>query len=188
MTTMELVKQDAGALEAQEVAAKIQTALAAGRTALWELAEALHAFDEMRGWRDLGYATLSAWLEDTDEQITRGTYYRLVGTWRKLVIEQNIDADRVRCLDQSKVAIVADRIRDDEVKIDVALADVEALGAQDLREKYGPAKREAPSSAPVKPEPACDPPDEFGGPSSDTRKDEAGAVCPMCGRPVEEEV
>lgn len=141
MATAELVKQDAGveahAQAAQEVASKIKDALADGQKALWRLGEALYAFDEMRGWQQLGYYNLSAWLADTDGAITRGTYYRLVGTWRKVVVDLEVDAERVCQLDQSKVAIVADKIGEDEVNVDDALADVEALPAQDLREKYG---------------------------------------------------
>jgi hypothetical protein len=137
MATVELVKQDTQELEAvQAVASKIDAALADGRKAIWQLAEALHAFDEMRGWRQLGYATLTNWLDDTDEAITRGTYYRLVRTWRKVVVQLEVEPDRVRLLDQSKVAIVADQIVDSDVKVDDALADVESLGATALREKY----------------------------------------------------
>lgn len=134
---VELVKQDAAEVaDARAVANAIKAALADGREALWRLAEALHAFDEMRGWRDLGYRTLSEWLADADVAITRGTYYRLVKSWRKLVVERKVDADRVRLLDQSKVAIVVDRIAGNEVKVDDAFADVAALGTQDLRAKY----------------------------------------------------
>jgi hypothetical protein len=143
MTTAELVKQEAGAgtaLEAQEAASQIKAALASGRKALWELAEALYAFDEMKGWQQLDYATLSDWLADTEGTITRSTYYRLVRTWRKVVVELEVDADRVSLLDQSKVAIVADKIGGEETTVDDALADVEALGAQDLREKYKPSR------------------------------------------------
>jgi hypothetical protein len=43
MTTAELVKQDAGTLDAQKLASKIEAALASGRKALWELTDALAA-------------------------------------------------------------------------------------------------------------------------------------------------
>jgi hypothetical protein len=141
--TTELVKQE-GAREVEEAEAvqtQIKAALADGREALWRLAEALYAFDDMRGWRRLGYRTLSEWLADTDETITRGTYYRLVGTWRRTVVELKVDAGRVRQLDQSKVAIVVGKTARKGMKVDDALADAEALGAQALRIKYGKARR-----------------------------------------------
>lgn len=132
-------EQDGAVAESEEAYAietQIKAAMADGREALWRLAEALNAFDEMRGWLKLGHDNLSSWLADADVTLTRGTYYRLVRTWRKLVVERKIAPDRVRLLDQSKVAIVVDRITEGKVKVDDAFADVESLGASDLREKY----------------------------------------------------
>ena len=152
MTSKTLTKQDqesqqavAEAEEAYAVETQVKAAMAEGREALWRLAEALYAFDEMRGWLKLGHDNLSSWLADSDVTLTRGTYYRLVKTWRKLVVERHIDAGRVRLLDQSKVAIVVDQIADGKATVDDALADVEALGAQDLREKYYGPKPEKPA-------------------------------------------
>ena len=148
MATAELVKQDERALDIQEVASRIEAALQAGRKAMWELAESLHAFHEMRGWQKLGYRTVSQWLDDTNGAISRGTYYRLVGTWRAVVIEQGVEPERVRLLDQSKVAIVADKLGEKRVKVDNVLADVEALPANGLRKKYGrPARGRSPKAA-----------------------------------------
>ncbi|MHB1808283.1 MAG: hypothetical protein ACYCU0_03180 [Solirubrobacteraceae bacterium] len=136
MTTVGMVKPDAEALGAEQVASQIKAALADGRKALWRLAEALHAFDEMRGWNELGYANLAEWMAETDGAITRSTYYRLVGTWRKVVVETRIDPACVRELDHSKVAIVVDEIRRDESKAEKVLADVQSLPASELRAKY----------------------------------------------------
>lgn len=133
--------------EAYAVETQVKAAMADGREALWRLAEALHAFDEMRGWLKLGHDNLSQWLADSDVTLTRATYYRLVRTWRKLVVERHIDADRVRGLDQSKVAIVVDQITEGKATVDDAFADVEALGASDLREKYYGPKPEKPDPA-----------------------------------------
>jgi hypothetical protein len=138
--------------EAYAVETQVKAAMADGREALWRLAEALHAFDEMRGWLKLGHDNLSQWLADSDVTLTRATYYRLVRTWRKLVVERHIDADRVRGLDQSKVAIVVDQITEGKATVDDAFADVEALGASDLREKYYGPKPEKPK--PADPDPA----------------------------------
>jgi hypothetical protein len=68
--------------------------------------------------------------------MTMGTYRRYVRTWRKLVVEKQVDPARLRQLEQSKVAIVVDKIAKNEVLVDDAFADVESLGAGDLREKY----------------------------------------------------
>jgi hypothetical protein len=131
---------------------RIKEAMADGRDALWRLAEALYEFDEAHGWLKLNYENLSQWLADADVTISRATYYRYVKTWRKLVVEKHIDPERIRLLDQSKVAIVTDKIASSEVLVEEALSDVEALGAQDLREKYYGPKAE-PSNVGQEPEP-----------------------------------
>lgn len=128
-----------------DIERRIKAAISDGRDALWRLAEALYEFDEAHGWLKLGHENLNQWLADADVTISRGTYYRYVRTWRKLVVEKQIEPERIRLLDQSKVAIVADKIASDEVLVDDALNDVESLGAQDLREKYY-GKSEEPAS------------------------------------------
>ena len=118
------------------IEARIKRAMSDGRQALWDLADALYEFDEARGWLALGYEKLSDWLADPEVTMTMGTYRRYVRTWRKLVIEKQVEPDRLRQLEQSKVAIVVDKIANNEVLVDDAFADVESLGAGDLREKY----------------------------------------------------
>lgn len=126
--------------EAAEVAfgidQRIKEAMARGRQALWDLAEALYDFDESHGWLALGYEKLSDYLADPEVTLTLGTYRRYVRTYRKLVVEKAIPVTRLRELEQSKVAIVVDKVANNEVLVEDALADVEALGAKDLREKY----------------------------------------------------
>lgn len=91
----------------------------------------------MKGSKQLGYKNVSSWLADTNGAISSGTYYRLVRTWHTVVIDLEIDTEPVCVLDQSKVAIVADRIGSKGVTVDDALADVVALPARGLRKKYG---------------------------------------------------
>ena len=128
-------RQEAGAI-ARAIQNQIHAAIHKGREALWELSEALYDFDETRGWLGLGYENLSQWLAEPEHAMSRTQYYRLVRTWRKLVVERQIDADRLRLLDQSKVALVADKIASAEVLVDEALADAEELGWRDLRDRY----------------------------------------------------
>ena len=137
MTDIVPAQDEASAAQlAWGVQARIKHAMADGRDALWRLAEALYEFEEMRGWTALGYDNKEQWLADADITLSKGTYHRYVRTWRKLVVERQIDAERLRQLDQSKVAIVTDAIVKNESLVDEALSDVEALPARDLREKY----------------------------------------------------
>lgn len=137
MTTLVPTQDEASAAQvAFGVEVRIKQAMHDGRDALWRLAEALYEFDEMRGWEALGHDNKEQWLADADVTLAKGTYHRLVRTWRKLVVERQIDAGRLRLLDQSKVAIVTDAIVKNDTTVDEALSDVEALAARDLREKY----------------------------------------------------
>jgi hypothetical protein len=69
--------------------------------------------------------------------MTTGTFYRLARTWRNLIVHRKVDPERVRLLDQSKVAIVTEGIvKGGSVTVDDALADAATLGWRDLRDKY----------------------------------------------------
>jgi hypothetical protein len=151
-TAARLNEEEAAELadEAFAIERQVKAAMRKGREALWELAEALYDFDEARGWRNLGYEHLTDWLADTEIGIPRATYYRCVRTWRKLVVERQVDAARLRLLDQSKVAEVVDKIAAAEVTVDEALDDVEAMGWRDLRERYRAQK--SPSAGTREPE------------------------------------
>lgn len=135
-TDMEPHERQEAAEVAFAIEGRIKDAQRRGRQALWDLAEALYEFDQEHGWMALGHETLSDWLADPEVTMTMGTYRRYVRTWRKLVVEKQIEPTRLRQLEQSKVAIVVDKVAANEVLVDDALADVEALGAKDLREKY----------------------------------------------------
>ncbi|HEY5342714.1 MAG TPA: hypothetical protein VIJ66_03540 [Solirubrobacteraceae bacterium] len=122
--------------EALAVEYQIVRALADGREALWRLAEALYAFDEIRGWLRLGYDTLGEWLADADVTMSRNYYNRLVRVWRDLVIERQVDPELLRPIHLSKVIVVQAQIAAGRVRVDKALGDAQALGEADLREKY----------------------------------------------------
>lgn len=111
-------------------------ALRRGKEAIWDLSESLYWFNEINGWTKLGYESLADWLADPEITLSHGTYRRYVRTWKKMVVDKKIEPQRVRLLEPSKAAIVADKVASNEVLVEDALADVEALGAKDLREKY----------------------------------------------------
>jgi hypothetical protein len=130
--------------------AQVKEALREGKSALWKLAEALYHFNDQNGWAVLGYESLSRWLEDPEIDMTRGTYYRLVGTWQKLAIEKGVKLAQLEGVDMSKAALVADEIASGGVRTSTALKDVEQMPASKLREKYGKARRgRPPKSAPA---------------------------------------
>jgi hypothetical protein len=133
----ELSPQDAEA-RAQamfEVEQRIKDAFAQGRAAMWDAAKAMHEFDQENGWTALGYEKLGDWLADPGIQMTRATYYRWVGTYRKL-LQRKVDESELRELDVSKVDIVLGAVEAGRVELDDALADVKELGARDLRDRY----------------------------------------------------
>jgi len=134
--------------QAHELDGAMREGLLRGRQALWDVAQSLYEFDEIGGWIPLGCETKAEWLADPEISMTSTTYYRLVGVWRELVVRRDIDADTLRGLDVSKVAIVLPKLQMGKVTKKEALNDAEALGARDLRDKYMVRK------APEVPEPA----------------------------------
>lgn len=130
---------------AQETEARVKEALREGKSALWKLAEALYDFDQQQGWESLGYENVTRWLEDPEIDMTRGTYYRLVGTWEKLHVGRGIERARLERVNMSKAALVADEIAQGSVPPDAALKDVQEMSAQQLREKYEKPKRGRPA-------------------------------------------
>jgi hypothetical protein len=122
----------------------VLTALQAGRSALWRLAQALYEFEQERGWLELGYERRTEWLADPEITMTRATYYRLVRAWKVLRVERGLDFPTLGKLDVSKVDIVLPAIASGARKLEDALDDVETLGARDLRHVYWGAKAPEP--------------------------------------------
>jgi hypothetical protein len=127
-----------------DLEAVIKAGLVKTRELMWKVAEGLHEFDEEQGWLRLGYETLTDWLAQPDVTMSRATYYRLVQTWRELHVIRKVDVSTLRRLDPSKVHIVMPALKAATVPLTDALDDIEALGAQDLREKYVPKPALAP--------------------------------------------
>jgi hypothetical protein len=124
----------------------VRAGLNKGREGLWDAARALHAFDAEAGWSALGYESVRHYCADPEIGISRSTYHRMIRAYEQTVVRRQIDFDRIKQLDRSKVDIVLSKVTTGEKAIDEALDDAETLGLQDLRELYWgprPAKEEA---------------------------------------------
>jgi hypothetical protein len=135
---VELTQQEAEkrAEVAFQLNERVKDGLAAGREALWQVAEALYEFNEEAVWTALGYETLADWLADPDIGMTKSTYYRLTRMWRQLVIHRKITPAQIKLLEPSKVDIVLGAVEQGRVSVNKALADAKDMGARDLREVY----------------------------------------------------
>ena len=144
-------QQEAKAQHCANLEAQVKDGLKSGRESLWRVAEALYEFDEESGWQMLGYEALGDWLAQPDVTMTYRTFRRLSAAYRELAIVRKIDMPTLAALDVSKVDIALPALKKSKVTLDQFKKDVEALGAQDLRDKYVP-KPEAKSD----PEPEDD--------------------------------
>jgi hypothetical protein len=115
---------------------QIKDGLTGARSSLWGAAEALYHFSEETGWAALGYETLGEWLASPEVTLSRRTYFQMVQAWRELVVLRSVDSANVRTLDLTKVSIALPAITKGTASTEEVLADVEALSAPDLREKY----------------------------------------------------
>lgn len=116
---------------------QIKAGLRTSRSGLWKAAEALYRFSDTHGWMALGYDTLGEWLGDPEITLTRTTYFRMVEAWRELVVVRGLPSPNVGTLDLTKVSIAMRALKAGEASVEDVVADVETLGARDLREKYG---------------------------------------------------
>jgi hypothetical protein len=123
--------------EAFQLERQVKEGLARGREALWATAEALYEFSEAQGWKLLGgYDTLGDWLADPEISLTRSTYFRLVETWREVVVRREIEPESVKAVDLSKVALTLPAVKDGRETIEGALDAAATNGWRDLRERY----------------------------------------------------
>lgn len=118
--------------------AQVVAALRDGRHAAWDLARALHEFDEEAGWSGLGFDTLADWLRDVDERegvpLSESEYHRMIGRWR--IFGERVPEDRLRELPPSKLDVVLSAVRANPATRGDALADVERMSRRELRAKY----------------------------------------------------
>jgi hypothetical protein len=138
MSTTELTDQQQKALaeRAFGLDQTIKAGIRTGREAMWNVAAALHEFDEMDGWAALGFEKLSDWLADPEMGMTRRSYYRWVALYRELAVNRQVPEADLRQLDVSKVDVVLPKIKTGEVDLQHALDDARELGFRDLREQY----------------------------------------------------
>ena len=132
---------------ALDAEARVKEALRDGKQALWKLSKALYDFDTSKGWAALGYENLSQWLNDPEIDMTRGTYYRWVNTWRKWVVEKGVKPAQLEQVSASKAALVADDVVAGSVRPSTAIKDVQTLSANQLREKYEKPRRGRPPAS-----------------------------------------
>ncbi len=139
---------------------EIKAGLRAGREAVWRVAAAMHEFDEESGWTALGYDKLGDWLADPEVSTNRRTFFRMTSVYRDLAVQRQLPAASLAELDIAKVDIVLGKVKAGAVKLDDALEDVVALGAQDLRRKYigreDPANQQMPADDTPLPPPVDD--------------------------------
>jgi hypothetical protein len=112
----------------------VKAALAAGRTAMWAMAEALYEFDEGSHWLSLNHDTLGEWLAQPEINMTRRTYYRCVSAWRRYHVMWKLDAPTLAQLDLTKADIIAPAVEKGRVKLKDAIGDIRELSANSLRE------------------------------------------------------
>src|SRR5215211_1915853 len=97
-----------------------------------------YAFDDMDGWRLLGYESLEEWLGDPAVGLTRTHFFRLTGLWRELVVERGVPHAGLRGVDMDKLDTALPAVKRGEVEPDEAIADAHALSRSDLQQKYQP--------------------------------------------------
>jgi hypothetical protein len=115
---------------------QVRAGLTKGREGLWEAARALYDFDAQNGWSALGFESVRHYCADPGIEISRSTYKRMIRAYDQTVIRRQIDFDRVKQIDRSKVDVVLGKVQTGEKTVDEALDDAEALGFRDLRDLY----------------------------------------------------
>ena len=96
---------------------RVKASIRKGRDAAWELAEALHQFDEESGWLALGFTYKTEWLAQPEIEMSERTYRRLVGAWRELVVRRRVDRPTLAALDIAKTDVVLPAVRQGRVQL-----------------------------------------------------------------------
>ena len=69
-------------------------------------------------------------------QFQREARNTLIGAYRTLVVDHNVDFDEFAELDVTKIREVLPAIRSEQVTVEQAVADVKVLPRSELRERY----------------------------------------------------
>lgn len=123
-------------VEAYDLQVQVVEHVAGQRSSWIVLAERLHVFHNGKGWDALGLHSFNEWLGQPEISLGRAEAYAMLGAWRELVLDRDVDPRRLVAVDVSKVAVILPAVRRGEVTADEALADCESLSRSDLREKY----------------------------------------------------
>ena len=121
---------------AQDQYDRLLEGLSASRLALSAVAQACHDISRDKSWTDLGYESLAEFLASPEITLTRSSFFRMAQIWELYVLDGGISPLSLAVASPSKFAIPMRAIGANEVTVEEALADVETLGARDLREKY----------------------------------------------------
>jgi hypothetical protein len=100
------------------------------------VAQACYDISRDKSWTDLGYESLAEFLASPEITMTRSNFFRMAQIWELWVLDGGVDPRQLAVASPSKFAIVMRALGANEVGVAEALADVETLGARDLREKY----------------------------------------------------
>lgn len=119
-----------------ELDQQVKNGLRAGRTAAWQVAQAVYQFDSESGWTALGYEKLADWLADPEVSMTYRTFRRYSDVWREVVVLRQTPVPTLAEVDVTKVDLVLPAVKDGRAKLEDALNDVRMMGARDLRETY----------------------------------------------------
>jgi hypothetical protein len=108
----------------------------AGQRASWVvLAGHLAEFHAGQGWTALDHDSFNEWLGQPEISLGRAEAYAMIGAWRDLIVDRQVDATRLAGLDISKVAVVLPAIRRG-MDVEEALSACETLSRSDLRAEF----------------------------------------------------
>lgn len=136
--------EERAAKEAYAVEEKIKKGTGAIKVVQIAIAGYLHDFHSGRMWESLGYDKFETWLGSPEISMGRSDAYQKIEVYEELVVKRDVSTDDLAELDMSKLAVVLPVLRKDDVELEEALSDCEALSRSELRAKYGqsvPAKR-----------------------------------------------
>lgn len=121
---------------AQHQYEQLISGLDATRLALSAVAQACHEISRDKSWLDLGYESLAEFLASPEITLTRTQFFTMAQVWERYVLDGGVDPQALAVAHPSKLAIPLRALGANEVTVAEAIADVETLGARDLREKY----------------------------------------------------
>jgi hypothetical protein len=129
------------ATHAWEVEQRILATARILREAWVDLARDLYEFFTQSLWRDLGHFSFDEWAETPSVGFGRRWAYEHIRIYRELVVLRDVEPDRLRALEPSKVQWVLPAISRKAVSVDRALADVGVPVAQRSARALRPPRR-----------------------------------------------